>query len=91
MKTIPVSVIAHWIATGLALVISVATIVAANSTDGKLAGSAATVLSIAAILKKLVDQVDNKAAIATVVPAVQAAASGNPAQQEAVASTLKAL
>ena len=87
-----VPVLIHLIAIVLAFVISVATLVAANSTDAKLAGAAATVLSIAGLLKKIVDMEDGKDAVKTsvnvLIPAITAAAAGNPMQENAVKNTL---
>jgi hypothetical protein len=89
------SVVIHWLAMILGLVISIATIVAGNSTDVKLAGGAATVLAIAQLLKKRVDAVDNevtvKTAVSAVTPAIVAATTDNPTQASAVKNTLAAI
>jgi hypothetical protein len=92
---INVAVTIHWLAMILGLVISIATIVAGNSTDVKLAGGAATVLAIAQLLKKRVDKLDNEAAVKTAVsavaPAIVAATTDNLTQASAVKNTLAAI
>ena len=79
--------ILHWILIGSGVVISIATAVA-GSPDVKLAGYAATVLSIAQIIHKFADANENKAtvaaSVAATVPIAQAAATGNAQQMIAV-------
>ena len=85
----------HWLAMLLGLAISVATIVAAHSTDVRLAGGAATFLALAQLLKRPVDQLDNEAAVKTAVnavaPVIVAATTDNPTQASAVKNTLAAI
>ena len=79
--------ILHWILIGSGAVVSIATAIA-GSPDVRLAGYAATVLSIAQVIHKFADANENKAAVtaavAATVPIAKAAATGNTQQVIAV-------
>lgn len=62
--------ILHWILIASGVVISVATAVT-GSPDVKLAGYAATVLSIAQVIHKFADANENKATVVAAVAAVK--------------------
>jgi hypothetical protein len=79
--------ILHWILIASGVAISIATAVM-GSPDVKLAGYAATVLSIAQVIHKFADANENKAtvvaAVSATVPIAKAAATGNTQQVIAV-------
>ena len=83
----------HWVLVGSGVLISVATAVM-GSPDVKLAGYAATVLSVAQVIHKFADAQQSKATVATAVaatvPIAQAAAVGNAQQSVAVEKAIQA-
>jgi|SRR5271165_1745883 len=90
-----VATIVHLLGNILVFLIAIATIVAANKTDEKLAASAIAILPILNFAKRFLDEQDNaiavKASVVAVAPAIQAATVGNEAQENAVKNTLSSI